>query len=118
MVPEATEREGGGKRMARAMANNGSLPDAAICHASGLLRLSPRAPSLILPQKRATIFPICAAAGLHGFAAGDTANGRPESVINEGGLAWLPKWWGLGREGETRYSRHQNDGWREHIGRA
>ena len=91
-----------------------------ICHASGLLRLrlSPLAPSLILPQKRATIFPICAAAGLHGFAAGDTANGRPESVINEGGLAWLPKWWGLGREGETRYSCHQNDGWREHIGRA
>ena len=26
--------------------------------------------------------------------------------------------WELGREGETRYSRHQNDGWREHIGRV
>ena len=100
-----------------AMANNGSpLPDAAICHASGLLRLSPLAPSLILPQKRATISPNCAA-GLHGFAAGDTAAGRPESVINKGGLAWLLKCWG-GREGETRYSRHQNDGWQEHIGRV
>ena len=77
-----------------------------ICPASDLLRLrlSPLAPSLILPQKRATIFPICAAAGLHGFAAGDTADGRPESVIiNEGGLAWLPKWWGLGRVGQRSF---------------